>query len=287
MLSTRPHVLAALQHGISRDDDLAARTALLKIDPVLRRAARSRLGSVMLDAELAATVAGLDRPPRAHIMRLAALAVAKKSVPPAHDAEAVTAAYAELPPTKSRRAPFATLLVTAALLAGAGAIAFTILTHHAPPRTWVRPLSPPTAKAVDIGGVPLSDPAIDIALDKPLTELVVEAGRARDNGDTQFLLTLAKLRATNVGARPKLVAAWQHALDAYAVAVTTAQLDVTDHDNDLLREAIKDLTDQFAAAGLGYFLEGRFKNGYAYLQAYRVDEVVFVVTNGTPRRVLS
>ncbi|HEX7699402.1 MAG TPA: hypothetical protein VF403_01690, partial [Kofleriaceae bacterium] len=29
------------------------------------------------------------------------------------------------------------------------------------------------------------------------------------------------------------------------------------------------------------------KNGYAYLQAYRVDEVVFVVTNGTPRRVLS
>jgi hypothetical protein len=287
MLSTRPHVLAALQHGISRDDDLAARTALLKIDPVLRRAARTRLGSVMLDAELAATVAGLDRPPRAHIMRLAALAVAKKSAPPADDADAVTAAYAQLPPAKSRRAPFATLLVTAALLAGAGAIAFTILTHHAAPRTWVRPLSPPTAKAFDLGGVPLRDPAIDIALDKPLTELVVEAGRARDNGDTQFALTLAKLRATNLGARPKLVAAWQHALDAYATAVTTAQLDATDHDNDVLREAVKELTDQFAAVGLGYFLEGRFKNGYAYLQAYRVDEVVYVVTNGTPRRVLS
>ena len=287
MLSTRPHVLAALQHGISADDDLVARTALLKIDPVLRRAARSRLGTVMLDAELAATVAGLERPQRAHIMRLAALAVAKKSAPPADDADAVTAAYAELPPAKLRRAPIATLFLTIALLASTGAIAFAIVTRHAPPRTWVRPLSPPTAKAFDIGGVPLNDPAIDLALDKPLTELVVQAGRARDNGDTQFALTLAKLRATNLGARPKLVVAWQHALDAYATAVNTAQLDITGHDNDLLREAVKDLTDQFAAAGLGYFLEGRFKNGYAYLQAYRVDEVVFVVTNGTPRRVLS
>jgi hypothetical protein len=286
MLSTRPHVLAALHHGISRDDDLAARTALLTIDPVLRPAARTRLGNAMLDAELAATVAGWDRPPRAHIMKLAALAVANKPVPPAADAEAVTAAYSTLPKLSSRRAPIATLALVLALLGGAGAIAYAILTRHEPPRVWVRPMPTPTARAYETGGVPLRDVSLDAALDKSLTELVVQAARARDNGETEFATALTTLRSTPI-TNKKLAAAWKGALDAYATAVTTAQLQVTDHDNDLLREAVKELDDQFVANGLGYMLEGRFKNGYAYLQAYRVEEVVYVVTNGAPRRVLS
>ncbi len=293
MLSTRPHVLAALHHGITRDDDLAARAALLRIDPVLRGRARSRLGRAMLDAELAATTAGLDRPPRAHIMRLAALAVAKRPPPPAHDRDAVTDAYAALPEARERRLPLATLALIGVVLAGAGAVAFAVVTHHAPPRTWQRPLPAPTAKAFETGGVPLHETALDLALAQPLTDLVVEAGRVRDDGSgTAFAKTLATLRATKLGPRPALVTAWQHALDAYGAAVSAAEAsttgaEITERDRVSLREAIKELTDQFAAAGLGYFLEGRFKNGYAYLQAYRVDEVVFVITNGTPRRVLS
>ena len=155
MLSTRPHVLAALQHGISRDDDLAARTALLKIDPVLRRAARSRLGSVMLDAELAATVAGLDRPPRAHIMKLA-----RSRSPSANrrrprcrggDRRVCRAAAREGAPRSDRDAARGD-----ALLAGAGAVAFAIPTRQEPPRVWQRPL-PPRPRRRSQGGVPLHD----------------------------------------------------------------------------------------------------------------------------------
>jgi len=185
---------------------------------------------------------------------------------------------------RSRRIGVALLAV---VLVAAGGVGYAIATKKTPPRIRHRPLPAPTAKAFETGGVPVHEAAIDTALAQPLTDLVIQAGRARDQGSTEFARTLAKLRSTDLGQRPKLTAAWQHALDAYGTAVSAAELGATDHDRDVLREAVKDLTDQFAAAGLGYFLEGRFHGGYAYIQAYRVDEVVFVVTNGTPRRVLS
>ena len=188
---------------------------------------------------------------------------------------------------RSRRARRIGIGLVALVLAGAAAFGYVLATRKAPPRVWHRPLPAPTAKAFETGGVPLHEAAIDSALAQPLTDLVIQGGNARDHGSTEFARTLAKLRSTDLGQRPKLVAAWQHALDAYGTAVSAAELGATDHDRDVLREAVKELTDQFAAAGLGYFLEGRFHGGYAYIQAYRVDEVVFVVTNGTPRRVLS
>jgi hypothetical protein len=193
---------------------------------------------------------------------------------------------------RSRRSRGIGVALIALVLAAAGAVGFMIATHKTPPRVWHRPLPAPTARAFESGGVPLHEPAIDAALAQPLTDLVIQAGNARDNGSVAFARTLATLRKTDLGRRPELVAAWQHALDAYGTAVIAAQLgaggnEINNHDRDALREAVKELTDQLAAAGLGYFLEGRFHAGYAYIQAYRVDEVVFVVTNGTPRRVLS
>ncbi|HET9991395.1 MAG TPA: hypothetical protein VFQ65_22850, partial [Kofleriaceae bacterium] len=185
---------------------------------------------------------------------------------------------------RSRRIAIALVTV---VVAAAGLVAYEIATRKTPLRVWQRPLPAPTAKAFETGGVPLHEAAIDSALAQPLTDLVIQAGNARDNGSVMFARTLVKLRATDLGQRPALVAAWQHALDAYGTAVSAAELGATEHDRDALREAVKELTDQFAAAGLGYFLEGRFHDGYAYIQAYRVDEVVFVVTNGAPRRVLS
>ena len=61
----------------------------------------------------------------------------------------------------------------------------------------------------------------------------------------------------------------------------------TRRERDELREAVRELSQRFAETGLGYFLEGRFKTGYAFVQAYRVEQVVFVVAGGKPRRVLS
>jgi hypothetical protein len=193
---------------------------------------------------------------------------------------------------RSKRSRRIGLVLIAIVLAAAGVVTYEVATRKTPPRVWHRPLPAPTAKAFESGGVPLHEAAIDAALAQPLTDLVIQAGNARDNGSTELARTLAKLRSTDLGQRPKLVAAWQHALDAYGTAAAAAELGaggdaITEHDRDALREAVKELTDQFAAAGLGYFLEGRFHGGYAYLQAYRVDEVVFVVTNGAPRRVLS
>ncbi len=188
--------------------------------------------------------------------------------------------------TTNRLVPKLILGLALLLVAAAGVVVFRLATHQAAPRTWARPLPAPSAKAFEAGGVPLHDPAIDQALAQPLTDLVVQAGRAK-HGDTTFATTLAKLKTTNLRARPKLTHAWQQAFEAYGTAVAVAQLGVTPHDSDTYREAIKDLTDAFASEGLGYFLEGRFVNGFAYLQAYRVDEVVFVKMNGVPRRVLT
>ena len=188
--------------------------------------------------------------------------------------------------TTNRLVPKIILGLALLLVAAAGVVIFRLATHKAASRTWARPMPAPSEKAFEAGGVPLHDLAIDQSLAQPLTDLVIQAGRAK-NGDTTFATTLAKLKTTNLGVHPKLAAAWQRAFEAYGTAVAVAQLGVTQHDIDTYREAIKDLTDAFAAEGLGYFLEGRFRNGFAYLQAYRVDEVVFVKMNGVPRRVLT
>jgi len=191
--------------------------------------------------------------------------------------------------TTNRFVPKLILALALVLVATVGVVVFGLVTHKPAPRTWTRPMPAPSAKAFETGGVPLHEPAIDQALAQPLTDLVVQAGRAR-TGDTTFVTTLAKLEATKLGAlgaHPKLAAAWRQAFEAVGTAVAAAQLGVTQHDRDTYREAIKDLTDAFAAEGLGYFLEGRFRNGFAYLQAYRVDEVVFVKVQGQPRRVLT
>jgi hypothetical protein len=162
----------------------------------------------------------------------------------------------------------------------------------------VRPLPPPSAAAFRDGGVPLRDPALDALLGDRLTGLVVEAGRARGAGEpgaplaSQLVAPLvAPLRgAAAIAAHGDgLARAWNDALDAFVGAAAAAQRPggPSQRDRDQLREAVRELSQRFAEVGLGYFLEGRFKSGFAYLQAYRVEQVVFVLAGGKPRRVLS
>ncbi len=286
MQMIRRHVLAALAVGISSNDDFMAGAALDRADFVLRGAARRRLGRALIEAELAAVDAGMTRPPHAHVMRLAALVVAGREIPPPADESAVAATYETLP-TVARPRPVATIALAVAVLAALGGLGYAIATYHKPVHSYAHAERAPSATAYQAGGVPLHDPIIDAALDKPLTELVAGAARARDEGTGPFTAPLAKLRATDLGHGAPLAAAWQHMLEAYARAVGAAQLGPETRDVVDLRESVRALTDQLAAAGLGYFLEGRFKDGYALVQAYRVDEVAFVYTNGAPRRVLT
>ena len=144
------HVLAALDAGIAANDDDAARTALAGIDPVARGFARRKLGRALIDAELVA-----EGKPPAHVMRVAALAVAGRSVPV--DADRVEAAYAELPKPAMPRLPLWTIAAALIVLALAGGIAFAIVTRPGPAaRTYHRPMPPPSADAFTKGGVPRS-----------------------------------------------------------------------------------------------------------------------------------
>jgi hypothetical protein len=259
------HVLAALDAGIAANDDDAARTALAGIDPVARGFARRKLGRALIDAELVA-----EGKPPAHVMRVAALAVAGRSVPV--DAERVEAAYAELPKPAMPRVPLWTIATVLIVLALAGGIAFAIVTRPGPAaRTYHRPMPPPSADAFTKGGVPLHDPKLETLLAEPLTKLVVDAGR----GDVHVLAPPAGYA--------QLAAPWTTMMKAFTDAAHTPS-DRTDMD---LREAARDVSAALAKAGQGYVIEGRIHNGYAYLQSYRVDEVVFVKTAGQPRRVLS
>jgi hypothetical protein len=207
MQMIRRHVLAALAVGISSNDDFMAGAALDRADFVLRGAARRRLGRALIEAELAAVDAGMTRPPNAHVMRLAALVVAGREIPPPADESAVAATYETLP-TIARPRPVATIALAVAVLAALGGLGYAIATYHKPVHAYAHAERAPSAAAYKAGGVPLHDPIIDAALDKPLTELVAGAARARDEGAGPFTAPLAKLRATDLGHGAPLAAGW-------------------------------------------------------------------------------
>ena len=277
------HVLAALAAGIAANDEDAARVALDRIDPLARGLAKRKLGRVMIDAQLVA-----DGKPPAHVMQVAALSLAGHSVPV--DADRVAAAYAELPRTRMPRTPVLTIAAVFAGLAAIGAVvAVVLMWPHAKSHTYVRPLPPPSADAFVKGGVPLRDPALDALFDKQLTQLVIDAGAATEARHDDLSKLLAPVHAPAALAKsPALAKSWDTMISTFGDAVHACERGGRiDHDDMLLREAARDVSAELAKGGEGYVIEGRIKGGYAYLQAYRVDEVVFVQTNGQPRRTLS
>lgn len=285
----RRHVLAALDAGVRAGDEDAARAVLRRADPIARMFARRRFEKSLIDAALACDAAQLPAPPAAHVMRVAALAVARHDAV-AGDVAATELAYARLAMPRPPRLPIATLVtvLVAAALVGASAL----YVHHAlqkPSRTYARRLPPPSADAFEKGGVPLRDPAVDKLLTEPLTNLVVQGGNARDGRANQLATVLGSLHAPGplLAHGVPLTKAWDAMLDVFEHSVEAGKVGPTQRQRDDLAEAVRDVTAQLQAAGLGYFLEGRFKGGYPYVQAYRVEEVVFVTTAGAPRRVLS
>lgn len=285
----RRHVLAALDAGIAAGDDDAARAALRRADPVARVLARRSLERSLIDAALACDAAALATPPAGHVMRVAALSLAKRDVTAA-DIAGATAAYAELPKRAMPRLPlatFLTVLVTAALIGGS--VFYISARLEKPSRTFARALPAPSADAYDKGGVPLRDAAIDSLLSQRLTNLVVDGGRARRDYDNNLDGLLKALRAPDpiLAHGVPLTKAWDNMLDVFARSVEASKGQVTSRQRNELEEAVREVTSQLQARGLGYFLEGRFKNGFPYVQSYKVEEIVFVTTAGAPRRVLS
>jgi hypothetical protein len=218
-------------------------------------------------------------------MRLAALAIAKRSTDGVAGSEAdVTAAYAQLPAVKRGGAPIATLATVGVLAAIGGGIAFAIVMRPGPaPRTWVKPQPLPTAAAYTTGGVPLHDAAIEKVLDGELTDLVIHVNRDLTGAERD----LKTLRAESFHHGTAIDQAWQKALDAFKAAALVDERLLNPRVVDDLRESVRDFSEELNKAGFGYFLEGRIKGDHALIQAYRVEQVVFVVAGGKPRRVLS
>ncbi|HEY5922865.1 MAG TPA: hypothetical protein VIV11_14400 [Kofleriaceae bacterium] len=286
----RRHVLAALDAGISARDEDAARTALRRIDPIGRGFARRKLERSLIDAALACDAVQLTAPTNEHVMRVAALSLAKRDVA-AGDVDAAATAYAQLPKRAMPRLPlvtFAVVVMTASLIAGG--TFFVQRALEKPSRTFARKLPPPSADAFAKGGVPLRDAEVDKLLTEKITRLVIEGGKAKNSELNSLDTVLGELQAPDpiLEHGVPLTKAWDNMLAVFDRCVQTAKRgEVTTREHNEIAEAVRELSAQLQAVGLGYFLEGRFKNGFVYVQAYRVDEVVFVTTAGAPRRVLS
>lgn len=296
----RRHVLAALATGISAGDDDAARSYLRRIDYLVRRAARRRLEAALIDAALATNETDSTDPEAVrHIQRVAALSVAKAPLPDdLADRERVAAAYRALPSVKAGGLPIATILagVTAALAVASLALVIALRPPKAK-RAYARSLPPPAAGAFKDGGVPLPDPAIEKLFRDELTDLVLESDRDRQSGGMdkdRKAHSDALLAAPAIAAKgPALAKAWRDMLGMLdrwvSVPMASEEFETIARD---FRHRVRDVSDQLAAAGIGYYLEGDVMirgsgAANALVYSYRVEEVVFVTAGTQPRRVLS
>ncbi len=181
-----------------------------------------------------------------------------------------------------KRIVFIALVITTAV----GGIVWYVTQRPGPARVYRRDLPAPSVDAFRTGGTPMRDEAIDKLLRDELTGLVVDGNKTGANDHDSLL---AKLREpVALTSRPALAKAWTTAIAAF-----THALDVVGdggprpRDSDDLRQAIRELSEAFIKEGLGYHLEARLKRRRPIIQAYSVEQVVFVTTNGSPRRVLS
>jgi hypothetical protein len=284
----RRHVLAALHAGIEAGDEDAARAALANVDPILRGRARRRLEHALIDAALATAVLDARTPEDArHRLRVAALLTAGASPPALPDRGAVARAYGELPAPRPLRAPIATIAATAAAAAFViGVLCASMGVVTAGPGAFERPPPPPAVGAFRDGGAPARDAAIEQVLADALPRLVA-AGAARRPEDVAAL----RDHAAFAGRGAALRAAWRGLIDCLDrwLALDEERPGYRRTARELRARAIA-VSDQLAAAGLGYSLDatllpehGRRPPG---LSTYRIEDVAFVRANTERTRVL-
>lgn len=285
----RRQVGAVLAVGIAAEDDDAARAAIRRVDWILRGRVKRAMEVALVDAALVCDEAGMAKPSIVHVMRVAALAVARRSVPRERvaDVDGVAAAYASVtaPAVSSRPVVTAVVAVLVVALSVGGVVAVK-RAMKTPSRTYARVLPPASAKAYVDGGAPLHDPEIDALLDGPLADLVVSIDRVRSGrgrGDGPSLDSLRE-PAPVVARGGELAAAWRTLIDV--LGDVRADREEPREAEPHLRLAAKQLSDAFAAGGLGYYIEGRFSGSHAVVQSYQVELVGIVVANGAPHRVL-
>ncbi len=306
----RRTVLAALSAGAEAGDDEVARQTIARADPLLRGPARRRLEYALIDAALISggLVSAADPMAVRHVQQVAALTVAGRYQVDATDRAGVSEAFRALPRTAIPRLPFATIIAALSVVCVCATAWFAV--HHRSHHR--RMASPPGTGAYLTGGVPAYDRGLAELFTGDLADLSVAGDHDRhgdasddpsiygasadhdpDHRQPERAALLARLReAPEIAAHgPELVAAWNDMLTAldhwldeplHARGYREAETE--------LRLAAHAVSDQFAALGIGYYLEASVfvedHAAHAALLAYRVERVSFVHAGDKRHRVL-
>lgn len=275
----RRHVLAALARGVEAADEDVARDELARIDWVLRGAARRRLEHALIDASLA--TGALDATPPSQRLRLQAAAL----IVSGQEVGDPAPAYARLVQRPPLRVPIATICALAvAAVACTAVVAATVhVATTAQAGSFTRPTPPPPVGVFRDGGAPRRDAAIEQVLAVELPALISHP--SSDPAGRRAKVDALREHAAFASRGGELQVAWRRMIDA-----VDRWLDPEAASNVAeLRARIFVVSDQLAAAELGYYLEPALADRHRRrpgIYTYRIDEVGFVRANDDRMRVL-
>ncbi len=266
------YLLAALADGVAAADEDIARRSIGKIDWVLRGHALRRLNALLIDAQLETGVIHHDEAPaRRHVLRAAALMELGEQVD-FRDRDAVAELYADKTAVNPPRFPIATVAlgaITLALMTTIAAATVVVVTEPVPGAPIARPTPPPPAGAFAVGGSPGHEDALEQVFVSQLPKLTQH----------QFL----DREPSALAHHPGVAAAWRELVDA------APGIDVEDRakDPEELRVRLQVLSDQLAAANLGYFASvERTPRNDVVIGVYRIAKITFVRADVDRVRVL-
>ncbi len=296
----RRHVLAALAAAIEAADDNVARTALARIDWILRGRARRMLEAALLEAALATAVTDYTDPAGVrHVLRAAALIIRGETGVPLADAVRVAAAHETHEPAPPTTWPIATIVAGAIAFATATTVAAAtafVVKGPAQPYVYERPTPPPAIGVFRDGGVPRRDPGIERVFGQGFPALVMTSAeitqdRPVDEGKRAALLATLRADPAMTSHGPALGTAWTEMLDTLERWLPLKRLSMDWGDTSAeLRARIDVVSDQLAAVELGYYVDPEILGEHPRRQrgifAYRIETVAFVKANDTQVRTL-
>lgn len=296
----RRHVLSALAAAIEAADDNVARTALARIDWILRGRARRLLEAALLEAALKTSVTDYGDPAAVrHVLRAAALIIRGETTVPLADATRVAAAHEAHELAAPATWPVATVVAGAIALATATTVAAaTAYAVKAPAMapTYERPTPPPAVGVFRDGGAPRRDPAIERTLGGSFTAAAMTSaeimhGAPVDEGKRAALLATLRADPAMRAHGPALDHAWQEMLDTLERWLPLGRLSMDWGETSAeLRARIDVFSDQLAAAELGYYVDPEILGEHPRRQrgifAYRIETVAFVKANDAQVRTL-
>src|SRR5262249_37937286 len=153
------------------------------------------------------------------------------------------------------RAPIATIPGAAVAVAAVTGVAGYIATRPGPPpRSYQRPLAPPSATAFPDGGVPLRDPALEAALTGPLTHLLLATdhpNRPGADAERTHLITTLRAEPAFTTHDARLVSAWRDLLNDLDRWPKHSAGRLSHAAGDVFRVSARSLSDRLATTDLG------------------------------------